>query len=106
MEESCLSNIPPTEEEMFYDFMNLANQQFNFKFERLQKNIEKGMYAGIMFMSDYGDIISIVCYCTGQVELAMVIDGISIACDVTLAICDYYDIERTKSGFIEKKVEE
>ena len=58
-------------------------------------NLEKGIVVGMRFMADYGFYFSLVCYTTGQIQLALVIDGISIYCDVTLAVDDYMNSDRT-----------
>ncbi len=98
--EDSYNDCPPTQQEMFDDFINVANQQFCVSFEKIQSDISNGIVSGMRFMADHGSELSLICYTTGHVELGLVIDGISFACDVTVAISDYQDSERTFSDKI------
>ena len=98
--ESTLDGNPPTQTQMLNDIINCSNQQFAFTFEKIQQNLNKGIVAGIRFISDYGSEISLICYATGNVQLALIIDGISFACDVSLAIYDYQNSEKNNKDKI------
>ena len=51
--------------------------------------------AGAEFMSDYGGVIAVACYASGNIGLGMIIDGVSVACDVTLAMRDYQNSNKS-----------
>ncbi len=94
LEETERGN-PPSQQEMFNDIINVANQEFAFTIEYFQKDIEKGIIAGMRFIADNGGTISMICYATGQVEIGLIIDGVTLACDVSLAIYDYQNSNKT-----------
>ena len=53
--------------------------------------------SGAKFMSDYGGVIAIACYASGNIGLGIIIDGITIACDISLTTNKYYEKEITSS---------
>lgn len=57
------------------------------------------------FISEYGDEISFICYATGNVQLAIIVDGISFICDASLAIYDYQNSDKTKKDKIKLTVD-
>lgn len=99
MEETS-NGCPLTQQQMFTDFVNGANQQFCYHFERIQKNIDKGIIGGMRFIAEHGDEISLICYVTGQVQLGAIIDGVSFTCDVSIAIYDYQNSGKTNADKI------
>ena len=82
---------PPTQSDIISDVMSPYKETCLMIYD----NLEKGIVVGMRFMADYGPYFSLVCYATGQIQLALVIDGISIYCDVTLAVDDYMNSDRT-----------
>ena len=82
---------PPTQSDIISDVMSPYKETCLMIYD----NLEKGIVVGMRFMADYGSYFSLVCYATGQIQLALVIDGISIYCDVTLAVDDYMNSNRT-----------
>jgi hypothetical protein len=87
--ESSVFGNPLTQTEVLSATVNHSNQQFAGALEIIQQDVNKGIVAGMKFMADHGSEISLTCYATGNVSLGIVIDGISVACDVSLAIQDY-----------------
>ena len=98
--EETLNGNPPTQKQILNDIINCSNQQFSYTFEKIQQDLTKGIVAGMRFISDHGSEISLICYATGNVQLALIIDGISFACDVSLAIYDYQNSEKNNKDKI------
>lgn len=66
---------------------------------------DKAVKTGLQYVSEYGCCVAMVCYASGNVELGLIVDGIIITCNVTLAFYDYLengDLEKyiTKCVFI------
>ncbi len=98
--EAEINGYPLTEQEMFDDMMTAANQQFCAEIQiiqnKLSPKIEKAMnvtgdaiIAGTEFMSDYGGVIAIACYASGNIWLGITVDGITIACDISVTAYKY-----------------
>jgi len=47
------------------------------------------VFGGLKFMSEHGDIIALACYQTGNVKLGMIVNGVVIAADITMAATEY-----------------
>lgn len=103
--EETLNGNPPTQKQILNDIINCSNQQFSYTFEKIQQDLTKGIVAGMRFISEYGDEISFICYATGNVQLAIIVDGISFVCDASLAIYDYQNSDKTKKDKIKLSVD-
>ena len=104
--ESAANGNAPTQGEMFSQVMNGAEQQFAAGAQIVQNKLSSAMentmsiandaiVAGAEFMSDYGGVIAVACYASGNIGLGMIIDGVSVACDVTLAMRDYQNSNKS-----------
>ena len=63
-------------------------------------NVAKGIFNGFTFVSKHETllaVISVTLYSVGAVQIAACIDGVVIACDVSLAFCEY-----AKNGDLKK----
>ena len=60
--------------------------------------IEKGVeytFTGMKAVSNYGSVVAIAAYATGYFGIGVIIDGVVVACDVTLAVNDYMNSDRS-----------
>ena len=60
--------------------------------EAMAKLTGDAIIGGMEFMSENGTSLALVAYASGQVEVGAVIDGITVACDITLA---YLEVNNT-----------
>ena len=44
-------------------------------------------------MSEYGGVIAIACYASGNIGLGIIIDGVSLACDISLTATKFNNNE-------------
>ena len=107
------NSVPPTQKEIFNASMQHAEQQFNNCAQDIQNKLSismdkamnvagDAMLAGAEFMSDYGGVIAIACYASGNIGLGMVVDGITIACDISLTAYKYNNGEiDSKNAMVE-----
>jgi hypothetical protein len=51
--------------------------------------IKSGVVNSILFMNKHGSKIALACYGSGLVQLGFVIDGVTIVCDVTVAMMNF-----------------
>ena len=51
--------------------------------------VENTIYSGAKIMSNYGGVIAVACYASGNIGLGIIIDGITIACDISLTVSKY-----------------
>ena len=94
------NSVPPTQQEIFNAAKQHAEQHFNYCMQNVQNKLSSGMkkamnvagdaiVACAEFMSDYGGVIAVACYASGNIGLGMIIDGVSIACDISLTAYKY-----------------
>ena len=57
------------------------------------------------FMSEKGCTLSLLCYASGNIVLGGIIDGISVACDITLAVYDYKNSSKSQNDKIKLTVD-
>jgi RHS repeat-associated protein len=63
-----------------------CEQQFETAVRQMPQEMEKAIIGGLTFMSEHGSEISLVCYASGHVEIGVVVDGVTLASDITLDI--------------------
>ena len=96
-----------SEEEMFRATMDYAEQKFSedmivvqdyisITMEKTLSVANDAIIMGEEFMSDYGEVIAVVCYASGNIGLGMIIDGVSLACDISLTANKFMNHEITR----------
>ena len=100
------NDMPPTQKDIFDATMNYCEQQFSLGMQAVQNNLSSAMnkamdvagdaiVAGAEFMSEYGGVIAIACYASGNIGLGMIIDGVALACDISLTSTKFYNKDIT-----------
>lgn len=89
------NDMAPTQQDVFDAGMNYCEQQFANGMQVVQNELSSAMektmdvagnaiVASAEFMSEYGGAIAIACYASGNIGLGIIIDGVSLACDISL----------------------
>ena len=58
--------------------------------------------ASAEFMSDYGGVIAVACYASGNVQLGVMIDTVVIACDISLIVYKYSNDKISLEEFVKE----
>lgn len=104
------NSLPPSQQDIFDATIQHAEQQFNCCIQNVQYKLSSGMekamniagdaiVAGAEFMSDYGGVIAVACYASGNVGLGLIVDGITFACDISLSTKKLYEGDISKLEF-------
>ena len=100
------NDMPPTQKDFFDATMNYCEQQFSLGMQAVQNNLSSVMnkamdvasdaiVAGAEFMSEYGGVIAVACYASGNIGLGRIIDGVALACDISLTSNKFYNKDIT-----------
>ena len=68
---------------------NWLNDLSPYMGEIMAKAAGEAAIKGMEFTAEYGSVLAVAAYASGNVEVGWVIDGVTIACDITLTIKDY-----------------
>jgi hypothetical protein len=68
---------------------SLSNQLITNTGNAAIKIADDALVGGMIFMSENGPMIALACYATGNIEIGLVVDGITIASNVALDIREF-----------------
>ena len=91
------SPIPPSQKDVYDATMKHCEQQFSDGVQIVQYKLsavmektltiaDNAIIKGIEFMTDYGGTIAVACYASGNIGLGIMIDGVTLSCDITLTV--------------------
>jgi RHS repeat-associated protein len=68
---------------------SLGNQMMTDAGNMAMNAADTALVSGMTFMSENGPMISLACYATGNIEIGLVVDGITIASNVALDVREF-----------------